>query len=133
MMVHITLNHIQRLLRCPKVQVGVPWDFHKHLGPLLKTPVWHYLHPQVSKHSLTMFLTLASSFQGYCSIKQGKCQAAILAYTPETANEFTVFTFHNGNFIQIVNGAPGMQITSQGHPQVDKMSLLSLYLFPPRI
>lgn len=56
-----------------------------------------------------------------------------MAYTPETANEFTVFTFHNGNFIQIVSGAAGMQITSQGHPQADKMSFLLLYLFPLHI
>lgn len=76
-----------------------------------------------------MFLPLASSFQGYSSVKQGKCKAAILAYAPETATEFTIFTFHNGNFIQIVNGATGMQITSQA----DKMSFLSLYLFPPHI
>lgn len=131
MTVHITFKQIQILFRYPKVQVGVPCDFHKHLRPLLKIPVWRYLHPQVSEHSLTMFWTLASSFQGYCSVKQGKSQAAVLAYTSQTATELTIFTFHNGNFIQIVSGAAGTQITSQVHPLAEKMRFLSLYLFPP--
>lgn len=133
MTVHITFKQIQILFRYPKVQVGVPCDFHKHLRPLLKIPVWRYLHPQVSEHSLTMFWTLASSFQGYCSVKQGKSQAAVLAYTSQTATELTIFTFHNGNFIQIVSGAAGTQITSQVHPLAEKMRFFSLYLFPPPI
>lgn len=52
-MVHIPFNHIQRLFSCPKVLVGVPWHFHKHLRTLLKSLILHYLQPLLSKHSLT--------------------------------------------------------------------------------
>lgn len=54
-----------------------------------------------------------------------------MAYTPQTATEFTICTFHNRNLIPVVSGATGMQITSQVHSQADQRSFLSIPLFTP--